>query len=45
MSKKSEQDLTKPIKEVYPDIIDLSLKNKRANRKKKNDKYFKNKGK
>lgn len=43
MTKKSEQDLLKPIKEVYPDLIDLSLKNKRANKKSKDKKFFKNK--
>lgn len=42
---KKNDDLKKPLNEVYPDIIDLSLKNKRAIKRKTKNKYFKNKGK
>jgi hypothetical protein len=43
--KDKNKDLKGNIKDVYPDICDLMLGNKRAIKKAKQKKYFKEKGK
>jgi len=43
--KDKDKDLRVPIKEQFPDVIDIMLFNKRANKKAKQKKYFKEKNK